>query len=396
MFEKVTQAPADAILGLTEAFKKDTHPDKINLGIGVYTDANGKTPLLECVQVAEKRLFDAAAPHTYLPIDGDALFCASIQKLVFGAESEIVTSKRAFTAAAPGGTGALRVAFDFIKANLPVAKVWISSPTWPNHPQVIAASGIETMQYPWFDASANALDFAGLTVALEKIPSGDAILLHACCHNPTGIDPTAEQWEKIAKILSTRGILPVVDFAYQGFGDGLDEDATGVRILARSCPEMLVCSSCSKNFSLYSDRVGAATFVTKDAETAVRTGSQVKRVIRSNYSNPPQHGFMVVRTILSDKELTAMWHEELARMRNRINSMRTLFADTLAAKGVQQDFGFIKRQRGMFSFSGLNKTQVQTLKEKYSIYIVGSGRICVAAMNERTMNPLCEAIKSVL
>ena len=396
MFDDVPQAPADAILGLTEAFKKDPNPDKINLGVGVFTDASGKTPLLESAKAAEKRLAASSTTRNYLPIDGDPSFRAHMQSLVFGKDSEIVYTKRAFTTCAPGGTGALRVTADFLKANFPAIKVWMSNPTWPNHPQIFDAAGLRTDRFQWFDPVHNALDLSGLIDTLGKIPAGQAVLLHACCHNPTGIDPTHAQWEQIADILASRKLLPIVDFAYQGFGDGLEEDAAGVRIIASKCRELIVCNSCSKNFSLYADRVGAATFVTSDEQVALRVSSQVKKVIRANYSSPPQHGFSVVATILSDAELRAQWELEVKAMRERLSGLRTSFADTLAAKGVKQDFGFIKRQKGMFSFSGLSKAQVLELREKYAIYIVDSGRVSVAGMNEKTMDKLCTAIASVL
>ena len=396
MFDDVPLAPADAILGLTEAFKKDPNPEKINLGVGVFTDVNGKTPLLESAKVAEKRLAASAVTRNYLPIDGDATFRSHMQALVFGKDSEIVFTKRAYTACAPGGTGALRVAGDFLKANFPSTKVWLSNPTWPNHPQVFDAAGLRTNRYQWFDPVANALDYAAFLDTLSKIPAGDAVLLHGCCHNPTGIDPTPKQWEEIASVMAERKLLPLVDFAYQGFGDGLDEDAAGIRTLASKCREMIVCNSCSKNFSLYADRVGSVSFVTGDEQAAGRVASQVKRVIRANYSNPPQHGFSVVATILSDKELHAQWESEVTGMRNRINGLRKLFTETLAAKGAKQDFSFITRQKGMFSFSGLSKAQVLTLREKYAIYIVDSGRVSIAGMNEKTMDTLCTRIASIL
>jgi aspartate/tyrosine/aromatic aminotransferase len=396
MFDDVPLAPADPILGLTEAFKKDPCPEKINLGVGVFTDASGRTPILACVREAEKRLAAPSTTRNYMPIDGDPSFRTHMQGLVFGRQSEIVFTRRAYTACAPGGTGSLRVAADFLKSNFPNTTVYLSNPTWPNHPQIFDAAGLSTDRYPWFDPVGNKLDYAAFLDALSRIPSGAAVLLHACCHNPTGIDPTHEEWSEIAKILSARGILPIVDFAYQGFGDGLEEDACGVRTLAGLCREMIVCNSCSKNFGLYADRVGSVTFVTASEETAAKVASQVKRVIRSNYSSPPQHGFSVVSTILSDPALSAQWAEEVAGMRARLAMLRGLFADSLAAKGIQQDFGFIKRQKGMFSFSGLTKDQVETLKKKYSIYIVSSGRVSVAGMNEKTMDRLASAIASVL
>jgi aspartate/tyrosine/aromatic aminotransferase len=396
MFDDVPMAPADPILGLTEAFHKDPNPAKINLGVGVFTNASGKTPLLECAKEAQKRLAAADSSHNYLPIDGIPAFRSHMQNLVFGKDSEIVFTKRAYTACAPGGTGALRVTADFLKTNFPATKVWMSNPTWPNHPQIFDAAGIMNGRYQWFDPVNNSLDFHGMMDTLGKIPAGHAVLLHACCHNPTGIDPSAAQWQEIANVLSKRGILPIVDFAYQGFGMGLEEDAEGVRILASKCREMIVCNSCSKNFSLYADRVGAVTIVTSDEQCAAKVASQVKKVIRANYSNPPQHGFAVVTTILSDPALRAQWEAEVKGMRDRLNGLRALFADTLASKGVKQDFGFVKRQKGMFSFSGLTKEQVDALRTQYSIYIVASGRVSVAGMNEKTMDRLCSAIASVL
>jgi len=396
MFEDVPPAPADPILGLTEAFKKDSNPDKINLGVGVFTDASGKTPLLQCAREAEKRLASTATSRVYLPIDGDPLFRAQVQAMILGRDSDVIFTKRAYTACAPGGTGALRIVGDFLKQHSPSIRLWMSQPTWPNHPQIFDAAGIRTDRYPWFDPIGNGLDFKAFADALKRIPAGDAVLLHGCCHNPTGVDPDPGQWEQIADMFVDRGILPIVDFAYQGFGSGIEEDAAGIRILAGRCKEMVICSSCSKNFSLYADRVGSVTFITTEEQAAQRIASQIKRVIRANYSNPPQHGFSIVSTIMADQDLRAMWVEEVRGMRERINSLRCLFADTLAAKGVKQDFGFIKRQKGMFSFSGLNKDQVTTLREKHSIYIVASGRVSVAGMNEKSMDRLCEAIVSVL
>lgn len=395
MFETIPQAPADAILGLTEEFRKDTNPRKINLGVGVYTDSTGRTPILECVQEAEKRLAAAGGSRSYLPIDGEAGYRAAIQALVMGDKSP-VPAGRLYTVASPGGTGALRVVGDFLHQNLPGVTVWLSQPTWPNHPQVFAAAGVRTASYAWFDPRTLSLDFDAALESIASIPRGDAVLLHGCCHNPTGADPSPLQWEQIARTIASAGLLPIVDFAYQGFGDGLDEDAVGVRTIAEHCPEFVICSSYSKNFGLYADRVGAVIFGTADAADVARVSSQVKRVIRANYSNPPQHGGAVVKTILNDPALRSQWEQEVAGMRDRINAMRALFVDTLAAKGVSRDFSFIKRQRGMFSFSGLNKEQILALRSRYSIYAVDSGRISVAGMNEGNMDYLCDAIADVL
>lgn len=396
MFETIPLAPADAILGLTEAFKKDPSPRKINLGVGVYTDATGRTPILNCVREAEKRLADKATTRSYLPIDGDPAYRAAVQGLLFGEDTSLVNEDRVYTTTAPGGTGALRVVADFIKQHFPSTTVWLSQPTWPNHPQIFEAAGVRTATYRWFDPVSNGLDFEAALQDIQRIPGGGFVLLHGCCHNPSGADPDAAQWQQIADVLAARGLVPLIDFAYQGFGDGLDEDAVGVRTIAATCREAIICSSFSKNFGLYADRVGAATFITGDADAADKLASQVKRVIRANYSNPPQHGSAIITTVLNDPALKAQWLEELALMRGRINQMRSLFVKTLAEKGVERDYSFIERQRGMFSFSGLNKDQVRALRERYNIYIVGSGRISVAGMTEGNMDALCSAIADVL
>lgn len=396
MFSEIPLAPADPILGLTDAFKKDPNPQKINLGVGVYKDSTGKTPVLESVKRAEQRLASESQTRSYLPIEGDARYCALVQELVFGSRSEIVSSSRAFTAHAPGGTGALRVTAEFLKLHLPGVKVWLTQPTWPNHPQIFEAAGLEIDVFPWFDPSSNGLDFEGALATLEKIPEGHVVVLHGCCHNPTGIDPDEQQWTAIADVLSRRNLIPIIDFAYQGFGVGISEDAAGLRIVSSKCREFIVCSSFSKNFGLYSERVGAITVVTEDTAAAERIGSQVRRIIRTIYSNPPEHGGAAVVAILADPELRAQWEAEVAQMRHRINHMRDLFVRTLKEKGVKRDFDFIRNQRGMFSFSGLTKEQVQALKETHSIYIVGSGRISVAGMTEMNMDRLCSAIADVI
>lgn len=388
-------APADAILGLTEDFKRDPNPQKINLGVGVYKDSAGRTPVLESVQQAEKALLTESTTRNYLPIDGDPAFRDAVIDLVFG-ESWRSAKRRIYSAHTPGGTGALRVTADFIKFALPGARVWLTNPTWPNHPQVFQAAGLEVSSFPWFDSSSNSLDFEGALRALEQVPAGDVVVLHGCCHNPTGADPSPSQWRSIASLISERGLIPVMDFAYQGFGDGLEEDAEGVRAVAEKSDFTIICSSFSKNFGLYSERVGAVSFVAPDEDAAARIGSQVKRVIRANYSNPPEHGGAIVRRVLTDDALASLWRQEVAQMRSRINNMRSLFVETLREIGVRQDFSFIENQKGMFSFSGLTKPQVEQLKERHSIYIVGSGRISVAGMSETNMNRLCNAIADVL
>lgn len=396
MFETVTVAPPDPILGLTEQFNADKNPDKINLTTGVYKDAAGNTPVLPSVKEAERRILAAETNKAYKPISGDPKYGQLVQDLLFGAGSEICNSGRAVTAHCPGGTGALRVASDYI-AKLHGAKtVHVSDPTWANHNQIFEASGHAVKSYPYYDKPNNALAFDKLIAAIGQMKAGDVILLHACCHNPSGIDPTPQQWQRIAQAVAAAGLLPVVDFAYQGFGSGLEEDAVGLRELCKCVKEMLICSSFSKNFGLYNERVGAMTLLAADKRTADAVFSQIKVVIRANYSNPPAHGSAIVITILSDPALRKQWEQEVADMRARILKMRVLFVDTLRKLGVNKDFEFIKHQRGMFSFSGLTKEQVEKLRAQYALYIVASGRINVAGMTESNMQPLCKAIASVM
>ncbi|USD66428.1 amino acid aminotransferase [Vibrio sp. SCSIO 43136] len=396
MFEKVTAAPADPILGLTEEFKKDARAEKINLGVGIYKNEEGQTPVLATVKKAEAALLEIEKTKSYLTIEGTAEYGLAVQKLLFGADSDIVTSQRAKTAQAPGGTGALRVAGEFIKRHLPSQRIWISNPTWANHNGVFTAAGLETAQYDYYNAEAKDKDFAAMVASLENAAAGDLVLLHGCCHNPTGIDPTADEWETLAKLCADKGLIPLFDFAYQGFAKGVEEDAAGLRTFAKYNDEILVASSFSKNFGLYNERVGAFTLVAKEADVAATAFSQVKGIIRSIYSNPPAHGSAVVTYILNDAELRAEWEQEVAEMRDRIQEMRELFVSTLKAEGVDADFSFIERQNGMFSFSGLSKEQVNRLKEEFGIYIVGSGRISVAGMTKSNMGPLCKGIAAVL
>jgi len=396
MFEQISPAPPDPILGLTEAFKKDTHPLKVNLGQGVYKDASGQTPVLRSVKLAEERMLAAEKTKDYLPIDGNPQYGKSVQGLVLGEGHAISQAGRAVTIQAPGGTGALRVAGDFVAKVNPGATVWISDPTWPNHPSVFKAAGLKVATYPYFDAATNGLAAEAMFNALRAIPEGDVLLLHGCCHNPTGIDLSPEHWQEIARIVAERKLLPLVDFAYQGFANGLEEDAAGVRILAEAAPEMLVASSFSKNFGLYNERVGALTLVAGTADAAQAALSHVKTVVRANYSNPPAHGAAVVATVLGDPELRALWEQEVTEMRDRINTMRHLFVETLNEKGVNRDFSFIARQRGMFSFSGLTPDQIKALRDRHSVYAVGSGRFSVAGMTEANMDYLCSAIADIL
>ncbi len=396
MFEKVQIAPPDPILGLGELFKADSNPDKINLSVGVYQDDNGVTPVMDCVKEAEKRILASETSKGYLPMTGDAVYCAMTQDLLFGEGHEVVSGKRAATAQCPGGTGALRVVGDYLAVIHPGAKVWVSNPTWANHNTIFAAAGVKVDSYTYRDAATNGLDFEGLKASIKQMPAGDVILLHGCCHNPTGIDPTPEQWAEIGDLLAAGGIIPIVDFAYHGLADGIEEDRKGLLELAKKVREMFICSSYSKNFGLYRERVGALTVVADNAEQASTVMSQIKLRIRYLYSNPPSHGAQIVATILSDKELKAQWISEVAAIRNRINQMRHAFVQKLKDMGVDQDFSSIITQRGMFSFSGLNKEQVERLKNEFSIYIVGSGRINVAGITSGNIDRLCESIKAVL
>jgi len=396
MFELLQAAPPDAILGITDAFRKDPNPNKINLSVGVYKDEHGQTPVLASVKKAEERLLASETNKGYLPINGAAEYGAAVRNLLFGADHEIIASDRAVTAHTPGGTGALRVAADFFANNFPGQSVWLSEPTWPNHPSIFQAAGIEVKTYPYLNESKTGLDFEAMLQEVRHIPEGDMLLLHGCCHNPTGVDPTPEQWAQLAEVIERRGILPLVDFAYQGFGDGLAEDVQGLLQLAQPGIEMFIATSYSKNFSLYNERVGALTLVANDANAAKTALSRILVAIRSNYSNPPAHGGLIVKTILEDEALTAEWHAELAGMRNRINGMRKLFVDTMAKKAPSFDCSFIAQQRGMFSLSGLTKAHVEALRDEHAVYIVGSGRINVAGMTEDNMEALCDAIAAVI
>lgn len=396
MFETIPMAPPDVILGLTETFKKDPNPNKINLGVGVYKDAEGNTPILESVRQAEKRIFEKAKSKSYLPIAGSPEFAECTGKLLFGEDHPVWGQDRIRTAHTPGGTGALRVASDFLKRCTSVTTIWMSEPTWANHPAIFDAAGLATKTYPYYDMGNKCLDFASMMKTLENVPSGDAILLHACCHNPSGADLSLEQWQEVSTLVREKGLIPLVDFAYQGFAIGLEQDAAGVRMLCNIVDEALICSSFSKNFGLYQDRCGALTVLARTSDNAACAFSQIEKAIRANYSNPPAHGGEIVVTILKDSELCQLWRSEVDTMRNRIHEMRCLFVESLREAGVTQDFSFIKDQRGMFSFSGLTGQQVALLKEKYAIYIVGSGRINVAGMTKSNMKTLCSAIADVL
>ena len=396
MFEKIIAAPADPILGLTDEFKADPRTHKINLGVGIYKNEAGNTPVLATVKKAEAILLAQETTKSYLSIQGTPEYGLAVQKLLFGADATLIAEKRIQTAQAPGGTGALRVAAEFIKRQLGDVTVWISNPTWANHHGVFGAAGLETKTYGYYNAQVKDIDFDTTIADLSQANAGDVVLFHGCCHNPTGIDPTNQQWQTLAKLCLEKNLLPMFDFAYQGFAQGVEEDAQGLRIFADQMPELLVASSFSKNFGLYNERVGAFTLVANNAEQAIISFSQVKSIARVIYSNPPAHGAAVVTQILNDTVLRAEWELEVAEMRDRIQEMRVLFVATLKQCGVNTDFSFIERQNGMFSFSGLNKDQVNRLKDEFAIYIVGSGRISVAGMTKSNMLPLCKGIAAVL
>ena len=392
----IEMAPRDPILGITEAFNADKNPKKANLGVGVYYDDNGKLPLLECVRKAEAQMMEKLSPRGYLPIDGLVAYDKAVQDLVFGADSSVVKDKRAVTAQAIGGTGALKLGADFLKRFSPNAQVWISDPSWENHRALFESAGFVVNTYPYYEESSHGVNFAGMLDTLKSIPAGSIVLLHACCHNPTGADLTDAQWKEVIATVTSRGLIPFLDMAYQGFGDGIESDGKVVRQFAEAGGPVFVSNSFSKSFSLYGERVGALSIVANNAEEAARVLSQLKRVIRTNYSNPPTHGGQVVATALASPELRALWEEELAGMRVRIREMRQALVEKLKAQAPSHDFDFVIQQRGMFSYSGLTKAQVDRLREEYSIYAVDTGRICVAALNSGNIDYVVSAIAKVL
>lgn len=396
MFDDLEIAPPDPILGLEEAFKRDPNPAKINLAAGVYRDETGNTPVFRAVKRAEADILETETSKSYLGITGAPEYATAVQQLLFGPGSSVVTDGRAITAHAPGGTGALRVAADLVKKAKPDARAWISQPSWPNHPGVMKAAGLAVDTYLYFDVHHNCVDFAAMIDGLERVQAGDMVVLHGSCHNPTGADLAPDQWIRVAELLERKGALPLIDFAYQGFGRGLDEDAAGVRLLVDRLPEMMVASSYSKNFGLYNERVGALTIIARTPAVAEATLSQIKIVIRTNYSNPPAHGARIVSTILNSPELRAEWEAELDAVRGRIQEMRRQFVDGLHARGVDRDFSCLADQNGMFSFTGLTKEQVHRLRNEHSIYIVDSGRINMAGLTRSNLPVVCQAIASVL
>ena len=396
LFSAVEMAPRDPILGLNEAFNADTRANKINLGVGVYFTDEGRIPLLRAVAEAEKARIAAHAPRGYLPIEGIASYDAAVQKLLFGADSALLAEGRVVTTQSIGGTGALKSGADFLKRLLPNATVAISDPSWENHRALFESAGFPVQNYRYYDAASHGVNRAGLLEDLKNLPARSIIVLHACCHNPTGVDLSLDDWKAVLEVLREREHVPFLDIAYQGFGDGIEEDASAVRLFAESGLNFFVSSSFSKSFSLYGERVGALSIVTNSKEEASRVLSQVKRVIRTNYSNPPTHGATVVGNVLNSPELRAMWEQELGEMRERIRGMRQAFVEQLSAVAPQHDFSFVTRQRGMFSYSGLNAAQVERLKDEYAIYAVGTGRICVAALNSHNLANVTQAIAKVL
>jgi aspartate aminotransferase len=397
MFNQLEMAPPDPILGLAEAFKKDPNPKKINLSVGVYQNEKGVTPVFRAVKRAEEIILEQETSKGYLPIDGSQEYASVVQEMVFGAGNTLLAHARLATAHTPGGTGGLRVAADLLAKLGFQGKVWLSNPTWPNHPNIFRTAGLAVDTYPYFDAASNGLNFEAMLAAIGQMPAGDVILLHGSCHNPTGSDPSPAQWTRLAEVIAARGLLPLVDFAYQGLGHGLDEDAFGVRALANAVREMMVVSSFSKNFGLYNERTGALTLLAETPQAAQTALSHVKIVVRVNYSNPPAHGGKIVTAILTNAALRAEWQAEVAAMCERIRRVRSQFVTGLAAQGVGRDFSFIERQNGMFSFTGLSKEQVNRLRQEYSVYIVETGgRINVAGINDANLPALCQAIAAVL
>jgi aromatic-amino-acid transaminase len=395
-FTDLPTAPDDPILGLSEAFRRDPRPEKVNLGIGVYQNGAGAVPLLDAVRAAEERLVAKATSRSYLPIEGHAAFRDKMEEIVFGKDSSARKDGRVVSAQTIAGSGALRLGADLLAFSNSQATVYLSDPSWANHQAIFERTGLKVAFYPYFDPTTKGLDFTGMLNSLEQIPEGSVVLLHACCHNPSGVDPSPEQWRSIAETLEARRAIAFLDMAYQGFGDGPEEDAFAVRLFAERQIPLFVATSCSKNFGLYAERVGLLSFVAPDTGTANRMLSQWKRLIRGNYSSPPIHGASIVAEVLTDQQLTTSWISQLTEMRTRIREQRNSLATTLSGMGLGQDFSFIVEHRGMFTYSGLSESAVEKLRDRFGIYLVRSGRICVAALNERNVGYVAEAIGSVI
>ncbi len=393
---EVSMAPRDPILGVTEAYNADKNPKKVNLGVGVYYDEDGKVPLLECVRQAERRMEESPAPHVYLQGDGFADYNRAVRDLVFGAASPVVTDGRVVTVQSLGGTGGLKIGADFLKRFAPGAMVYISDPSWENHRGLFEAAGFQVENYSYYDVATRGVAFERMMADFERMPAGSIVVLHACCHNPTGADLSRDQWTSVIDVVTRRGLIPFLDIAYQGFGDGLDADGEVVRRFAESGRPSVVANSFSKSFSLYGERIGALSVVTTSKEESARVLSQLKRVIRTNYSNPAAFGAKIVASVLNSGDGRALWDSELAHMRDRIKSLRRQLVEKLKARVPDADFDFVIEQRGMFSYSGLTAEQVNRLREEYSIYAIDTGRICVAALNSRNLDYVADAIAAVL
>ena len=396
LFTAIAMAPRDPILGLTEQFNADTHPAKVNLGVGVYNDDSGKLPLLQCVAQAERQMIDAAKAHGYLPIDGIKAYDEAVQALVFGADSEAVVSGRVVTVQAVGGTGGLKLGADFLKKISPNASVFISDPSWENHRALFGSAGFKVETYPYYDAEQHGVRFDAMLAALNAAPAGSIVSLHACCHNPTGCDLAPAQWAQVVAAVKAKALVPFLDMAYQGFGEGIAQDGAVIQQFLAADLNFFVSTSFSKSFSLYGERVGALSVVCASKEEASRVLSQLKIVIRTNYSSPPTHGAQVVATVLTTPALRSLWEDELTAMRVRIKQMRGALVDKLKAAGVTQDVSFMTRQQGMFSYSGLSTPQMQRLRSEFGIYGLDSGRICMAALNSRNLDPVAAAIAKVI
>ena len=389
-------APKDPILGVTEAYVADQNSKKVNLGVGVYTDDNGKVPLLDCVREAEDIRVSSGTPKSYLPIDGLAAYDKAVQTLVFGPESDAFKSGRVVTIQALGGTGGLKIGADFLKQISPGATVWISEPSWENHRALFEGAGFAVKEYAYYDAKTHGLNFTGMLGALQKLPAGAIAVLHSCCHNPTGVDLAQEQWEQVLKIVQARGIVPFLDLAYQGFAEGADADAYAPRLFAQATQPVFLSSSFSKSFSLYGERVGAFSLVAGSSDEAARALSHLKRIVRTNYSNPPTHGSAIVAKVLTSPDLRGQWEKELGAMRVRIKAMRKALVDGIHKRVPGADFSFILQQRGMFSYSGLSREQVLRLRSEFSIYTIETGRICVAALTTKNIDYVADAIAKVI
>lgn len=396
IFANVEMVPRDPILGVTEAYNADPNPKKVNLGVGVYYDAAGKVSMLQCVRQAERRLLESGLPRNYLPIDGLPAYDRAVRDVVFGADSPLIKAERAITLQTLGGTGALKVAADFLRRLNGKAAVWISDPSWENHRALFEAAGFTVKTYPYYDPPTRGLNFSGMVAALESVPAGDIVVLHACCHNPTGVDLQPEQWTRVIDVVRARGIVPVLDIAYQGFAEGLDADGAVVRRFAEVCCPVFVATSYSKSFGLYGERIGALSVVTASKDESARVLSQLKRVVRTNYSNPPTYGGQIVASVLTTPELRAMWERELGEMRDRIKSMRRALVEKVQAQARGADFSFVLRQRGLFSYTGLSKDAVRRLREEFAIYAIDSGRICIAALNDHNVEYVASAIAKVV